>query len=392
VAFVGYVFPLVNVFFTLGLLEKLWKIVKPLPEKTYDDRKNSYSEFFHHLVNIATTGGIGYGTWAIATGSLALPLVAAVAITALVVAVSYIMVYKLIGHEGGNFVIGGLVSIAAAVYTGIAYVDAGYIYGVYGAIVAGVLALLVTGFLAFPLVYLTVKGVLNFLGASHLAAPLTALYNGVNEAFKKAVKQLRHAWTYCYDDKSDYKPLVIHVTNIAVAVGAFYGAGMLCTLMGAGTILGWFLTVLATGLSYLLVGKLMFKTGYRLEFLSAVLSLAVGIFVGTEVYATNPTDLYKVVAVIAGGAAWSGVFLIVFPVAYVVLKTLTSWALTGWLKPLLQAVYDFNWAWFAGFWSQFAGAYRLLKKVFAPIFARVAAAFAKVSAAYNRILDRIRGR
>lgn len=390
VAFVGYVFPFVNVLFTLGLLEKLWKFLKPLPEKTYDDRDDKYSEFFHHVVNIGVTGTVTYFAYGVCAALV--PFTGAVALTALVAAVTYIVAYKFIGHGGGNYIVGGLTSLGAAYCAGTSYVAAGYVYGVYGGITAGVLALLATGVIGFPLVYVGLRLVLRGIGISKLGGPLASLYFWANEQFKSGLKQIRHAYTNCYRDKSGYNELVVHVVNIAAAVAVFYGAMLGVAALGTGAIVGWVAVGLATFLSYTLVGKVLSKSGYGLEFLGGVAGLASAVYVGTQVYAVDPSTLYQVAGIAAGFATWFAVFCIVFPVAYVVARFLTSWALTGWLKPLLQWVYDIAWSVFTAVWTQLVRAYNGLITLLTPLWLRLCAAGARVRDAYRDLLSRIRGR
>lgn len=392
VVFIAWVFPLANLILTSGFWAKVWEKVKPLPTKTYDDNDKQYAEFFHHVANFASTATVAYFAWAVA-GMIGVPFAGAIALTAVITVLAYILGFKLVNHEGGNYIIGAVLSLAAAAFSFNWYHDAGFIYGVYGAFTAAVLALLVTGFLAFPAVYLVSRAVLRLVGAAALAKPLTALYNAFNEWMKEGVKRLRKVWNACYEDKTGYNELVLHVTNIAVAVGVFFGAGALAGVVGAGAVLSWVIVVLATALSYLLVGKLLFKSGYGIEFLGGVAGLYGAVTFGGIVWTVAGASwLVKVAAGVTFVGAWFGVFFVAFPVAYVVAKTLTSWALTGWLKPLLAGIYDFCWARFAGFWSMFEGAYKALKSLFAPLVAAVARAWAPIAAAYRSVLDAIRGR
>ncbi len=389
VAFVGYVFPFVNVAFTAGFLEKVWKFLKPLPEKAYDESDDKYSEFFHHVVNLFATGGIGYGTFGIAAGLL--PIWGAAAVTAAISLIAYILVFKLINHGGGNFVVGALSSIAAAIFVGIQYHEAGYVYGVYGGIVAGVFTALFNGVVLFPIAYLGSRAVLHTIGLSKLGSPLAALYKFANEQFKKGLEEIRHAYKNCYKDKTGYQDLVLHVTNIAVAVGAFIGTtALLAALLGV-NLLNLPLTVLATALSYVLVGKVLFKSNYGLEFLGCALGLAAAVFLGAHVYSSDEGALIKIAGVAAGAATWVGVYYIAFPVGYVLARLITSWALLGWLKPILATVYDWAWSLWIVVWTQVVRAYKGLKTLLTPLWLRIVAAGKVVSQAYRDILKRIRG-
>ena len=62
--------------------------------------------FFHHLVNFAITGGVTYGAYAIAA-SAGVPLWGIVPIALAVAALTYIVGFKVVGWDGGNFITGG---------------------------------------------------------------------------------------------------------------------------------------------------------------------------------------------------------------------------------------------------------------------------------------------
>lgn len=388
----GYVFPLVNLAFTNGFWARVWKVVKQLPDKTYDDKNKDYARFFQHVVNFLVTAGVTGGACFIAS-TASVPLWGIVPIALVVAGLTYIVGFKIVGWEGGTFLIGSALSLGAAYEVGCMYVANGFVYGVYGAIVAGVLGALVTGVVLFPLAYLLVRAVLNAMGASSLAAPLTAMYKAADTQFKKALKELRYSFDYCYRDKPGYNELVLHIVNIGIAYAACKGTLALVAGVGAATgILGWVAILLATGLSYLLVGKLLFKSGYGLEFVGGCLSLAAAVYVGNVVYGVAPGNLMMVAAGATGIATWFGVFFIAVPVAYVVAKFLTSWALTGWLKPLLGWIYDHAWDLFVGFWKGFLATYNYLWELTAPVRAAIGRAWAGIAEQYRKILAAIRGR
>jgi hypothetical protein len=389
--FVGYLFPLVNLILTNGFWSWLWKNVKPLPEKTYDDKDEKYSEFFHHVVNFVVTAACTYGAWSVAA-TAGLALWAVLPIAAVTAALAYIVGFKFINHDGGNFIVGALVSLAGAYFVGSHYVAAGYVYGIYGAIMAGVLAALVTGVVLFPVAYLGVRLVLRALGASGLADPLTSLYKWANEGFKKALKQIRHAWDYCYSDKTGYKDLVLHVVNLVIAVVVWFVASAGVAEVGAAWWWAYPAVALSTLLSYLLVGKLLFKSGYGLEFVGACASLWVGIIVGQIVHGAGAGWLFVTASIVAGIATWCAVFFVAFPVAYVVARFATSWALLGWLKPVLDWFFKLGWKGFIGFWTGFLAMYTRVWEALAPVRARIAKAWRGVSETYRKILDSIRGR
>lgn len=385
VVFVGYVFPLLNVLLTLGLLEKLWNFLKPLPEKTYDDPSEEYREFFHHVVNILTTGGLTYFAWVFAV-ALSLPFWAAIAIPVVVALLSYVLVYKLIGHDSVNFIVGALVSVASGYKAFACYTAAGYVFGVYGAITAAVVTLLATGFLLFPLVYVTLRFVLHGLGISRLGVLLTDLYLWVNDQFKAGIKQIGRAYTECYDDKGPFPGTVLHVANLVATAAGVFGMWKLAALLGTGSVLALLLTVVAGALIYLYVGKALLKSSYGLETLGIVLALIAGWTVGTAVYAELPAGVLRVGAFAAGIATWFAVFFVVVPVVFVLARLLTGWALNPTIRPALQWVFDFLWSGFDVVLTQLKRAYNALKQFLTPFWLRLVAAGRAVREAYQRLL------
>ena len=410
---VGYVFPFVNVLLTNGFLKKIWDGLKPLIEKTYDEKDKAYSEFIHHGVNLLVTAGVSYGAW-VMCGSAGLALVPSVVFVAVAAIVSYIGFFKVVDHEGGNAIIGALSSVAAGISAGLAYTHAGLVYGVAGGITSGVIAALAIGFVLLPVVYSLVRAICLAVGISGLGKAMAAVYRAVNAEFKKLVDKLEDLYKVTYRDKTGYQDLFLHVVNIAVAVLAYVGLAhlgasyaVIGTSFVVGSVLALTASIVIPVLSYLLVGKLLFKSGYGLEFVGGVLGLLVAGFVGTEIYAVHAGAAFNIIGAAAAIAAWFAAFLLVVPLGYWVLRLLTSWALLGWLKPLLSTIYDFCWARFANVWDLFIVAYnRLLKPflrligwafswvgvVFAPLFRQLAAAWKAMAAAYDRVAAIFRGK
>src|SRR5581483_5016203 len=111
------------------------------------------------------------------------------------------------------------------------------------------------------------------------------------------------------------------------------------------------------------------------------------IYCGALVLAVSATTGMKVLAVVAGFASLAAFCYIVFPIAFLFARALTSWALLGWLKPLLSSVYDALWTVFARLvWKPFLIAYNALKALLAPVWVRLVAAYARLKAAYARLL------
>lgn len=388
-AYVGYAFPLVNLLLSNGLWKRLYELVKPLVEKTYDEENRDYRKLFHHVINLAAMAGFGFGAYLVA-GSIGLPLAAVVAVTALVAVCSYVGFFELIDHSAGNALLGGASAVAAAITVGNVYADAGLLFGTTGAIVTGVTTFLVVGFVLFPLAYLTLRAIISGASAS-LGGGLDSLYTGVRKQFKKLVDKFETVYENTYKDKAPYQELFLHVTNIAVAYAAFLGASFLTAGMGA--IGSTVVIALAVYVTYCVFGKLLFKSGYGTEFVGAVTGLAVAVYVGTQAYSLgNPGLAMQAVCVLVGLVTWVLAFALLFPAAYLVSKYTVGFVLTPLLRGLLVKVYAFLWSGFDWFWRGVASALKVVNEFFKPLWASIGRAMKRLSDAYGKVLDRIRGR
>ncbi len=386
--YTAYVFPLINVILTDGFLTWIVEHIKPLAEKAYDESDKDFRNFFHHSVNLAVAGLLGYFAFAICS-TLALGAAVTWGICALVVALSYILTFQCIDHSGGNAIVGGTMSLAAGYFTGAAYHSVGLVFGIWGAIVAGVFSALTFGFVVFPVLYICLRSLTTAIRLSQLGKPLASVYNFFNEGFKKAMRQLEHAYDSCYRDKTGYQELFLHLSNLAAAVAVYFGAAYLSSIQHMGSVMSFAFIGMSVVLSYLLVGKLLFKSGYGTEFIGALAGLAAAGWAGTGVYSAYASWL---VAGVVGICARVAVFAFLFPTAYILVRLPAKPLLLAWLRPLLAAIYDFFWAGFMQVWQQFVRAYNALLRLLTPLWVMFVSILDSVRKAYNRLLDRIRGR
>jgi hypothetical protein len=373
----AYVVPFVNLALTSGFWRWVWKQVEPLCDAAYDERDKDYALFFHHLANLVATAAVA---WATVTICGALSLLATVLITALVAACAYIVLFKLIDHDGGNFIAGAAASIGAGVWLGKWWAAHDLALGGWGGVAAGICTTLVCGFLLFPLLYIGLRKLSMALSISRLGKPLQALYTWFKDGFARLLKQLRNAYRESYEDTSRYHSLVLHLANIAVAVAAVWA---LHAFVLAGTAV-WVLVLLALAayLSYTLIGKLLFATGFGLEFVGFVFALGAAVYGGTQVFGGFAGHwLLSICAALACGAA---MFFIVFPVVYVIARAISSWAAV--VVPALDALHKFCWARFLTVWNGVTAAYNALLRLLAPVWSRFVRAWASVKRVYDRLL------
>jgi len=81
---------------------------------------------------------------------------------------------------------------------------------------------------------------------------------------------------------------------------------------------------------------------------------------------------------VAGGLVAPAVYLIIRPVANVIL--------TPWLAPIMKTVFDGLWAVYAAFWKKFTIVFKFLRAIFGPAIALAVSVWNGMRAVYQRIL------
>jgi len=388
--YMAYAFPLANVVLSDGFKWFIEK-VKPLIEEVYDGEEKKYRQFFHGVVNLATALSVGSLTLLVVGPMLALPVWGAWLLASAVALLSYIIVFKVIDMDGGNIILSLLASAAAGWFSFSAYSGAGWIFGIYGAIAAGIAAAALNFLLVFPLTYILFRFLTNRLLSSWLSEPMTKAHGEVYEGFKRAMKEVGHCYEYGYRDKSDaqkaYRELFLHLVNLATAVGAYFGCLTAAGALGLPTWATWVVTALGVLVSYTLVGKLILKAGT--ELVGVVAGLTGAVYAGSMVHAAGVATWLSAAV---GLAAFALVFFIVFPLAYVIVRVIGQPVLTGWLKPALESVYNWFWARVVQLWELYLVIYRSIRDFIKPYWQRLVATWRTVWKSVRETWDSIRGK
>ncbi len=375
--FVGFVFPAVHIVVTHGL-RKLADIFD-LWEDVYGEERGGYREFFTQVVNITVAAGLALKTPALlALAGFALPFWAVILATIAVTFASYTLIGKFINFAG-SWPVGVFSSAAAAVY----------VFGKFSGVLAfvfGALSAALTFFVLFPLAYILVR----FLIQGWLAAWLR---NFLVEAHKRAcslvgdiVENLFHAAELTYGDESSSKSTFLHLANLAALVGVVWGGWVALTgVLGFATWLAIGTLLIASVLSYVLVGKLLEKAGN--PFVGVLAGLAGGIYVGAWAYASQPWGL--IVAIIVGLVAAALTFGLFFPVAYVVLKAILNVvSQETWLNPLLVGAHNRAWARFTSIWDDFVTAYKNVRESLSGITTSIKKQYEEVAATLKQMFNK----
>ena len=387
--FVGYVFPLVAWVLSGGFIKYLVEKLAPLNEKAYGDRDKDYVRFVRNVIILLLSAqvvnlALGAGQTLFLSTVLLLPLVVFCAVTA------YLWMHELSG-EGSLL---GWVSFAASVYGGwqsAAACSSTMSAGLWIGIPLGVLSALVIAFVLVPLAYLSLRFVLGALGARSIGKALEFVHEQVETRVSAVGRWLRRSYENAYGDKSSYKTWFLHVANYVFAfMVAFKGVFALGASMGLGSVMSGLGASLAAALSFVLVGKLLRKRDYGLEFVSSILGLAAAVFTGAFVVAAHwSTTAVAIIALVT----WSLVFAFVFPVSYLLLRFIAQPALASWSTEILEAVHDFAWSAFVGVWNQIVAISKQLHEhVFVPFWNQVGAISRRISEIYKQLRDKFSSR
>ncbi|MBY0551987.1 MAG: hypothetical protein K2W95_32185 [Candidatus Obscuribacterales bacterium] len=393
VVFLEYVFPYAYWTLSGDLVKRVIKQIGNLCDAAYGDKNEGYVKFFGHTFNILATVAIGFGSYYVcgligltawsALGLAWAGVAVSAMVTAAVVMVAYLGVYEcLFDHKNGFGWAAALVSLYAGYQAFEAYTGAELQGGFWVGAPVGALAALIVGTVLIPALYMGLRWVLLLVRADLAGEPLNNVYNKVEEGVKKLFKHLEKVYEVSYKDRTGYQEWFLHASNVAVAVGLWFLSVSFCAWAGFGAACTLGLTIPLVVLSYILVGKFLFKSTVGTEFIGVLTGLVAAVQVGTLLHAELPSTW---LTVFVGFFTWVMVVFLFFPVAYLIVKLAAKPILASWsLKPLAW-VHGKAWAGFKVVADGVRAAYILLKAKLAPVFARIKAAYAKIVAAYERI-------
>lgn len=393
VVFLEYVFPYAYWTLSGDLVKKVIDKIGKLCDAAYGDKNEGYVKFFGHTANILATAGIGYGAYYVcgligltawsAMGFASAGIVVSGLITAAVVAVAYLGVYDCLFDHRSGF---GWCAAIASVYAGYqafdAYTTAELNGGFWVGAPVGALVALIVGTVIIPALYMGLRWVLLLVRADLAGEPLNKLYNKVEAGFKKLAKHLEKVYEVSYKDRTGYQEWFLHASNVAVAVGLWFLSMSFCAWAGFGAVCTFGLTIPLVALSYILVGKFLFKSTVGTEFIGVLTGLVLAVQVGTLLHAELPSTW---LTVFVGFFTWVMVVFLFFPVAYIIVRFPARYLLASWtLKPLAW-VHGKAWAGFKVVADGVRAAYLVLKAKLAPVIARIKETYAKIVAAYERL-------
>jgi hypothetical protein len=380
--FIGFAFPIIHIFVTHGL-RKLANVAE-LMEDVYGEERGGYREFFLQVVTIVATGLV---IW---KGASLLALVVTVphawiayAATGLAALLTYTLGYKALDKTGS-----APIGLACAGYFGLIGFEHYYAhqlwFGLPGAIGAGIISAVATFAIGFPAAYLGVR----FLTGSWLGLlrdPLVRLHARICSGLGELVDKLFDAADATYGDKTPFREVFLHITNILVALavaGAVYLSGQ---HVGVALWLTAVLAALLSFTSYVLVGKGLLRFGAAP--IGFIVAAVAGYFAGTFIHGAQPADwggyryiLSTIGWLLSSAIVFGGPFCWLYLVFQLMSDVVSA---DKWLRPLLMGGYDRVWTRFRVFGANFMAKYRLFKTRFADARARFAASYARFQERWN---------
>ncbi len=356
----SYLFPWAVLIFSDNLLTWVRKTLKPLVESVYEEKDTGSRHLAQQGTNLVLTAAAGWGA-AWLCSAIALPSAVTIASVAVVVGLTYTLAGKVLDWDGGNFVIGGLLAAGTGVAAGFGWHNAGFIYGDWGAVIAGVLAALPVFFLIFPLLYVVYRWFSNLPVVNVLTNGIgSALHTGHDKVWKrfdKLVTRCEKVYHFAYNDERPYDKLVLHITNLLVTVAAGFGLHfLLAGFVGAHPWLVLAATAAGTAITYIAGGRYLVKTG--LELVGAGTSLIAAVALGSLVLGAQP--LGYGFAVPFGIVVAALTYFLAYPLVFIGIRYVADPLLTGWLLPILDGVHE--WC-----WNTFFTVFKAVRDFLAPI-------------------------
>ena len=305
-------FPAIISLLSQGFVEKVWKEdIRPCQREFLDGKVTGFRHITGQLANVAITCGFVHYTL-VEASLIGLNPLFAYPIAAFVGFLSLWKIGDWLDSGEGNEYLSLIAAGLTAGWTIKLWMSHGFIFGHLGSIAAGVLAGAIVSRIFVPLLGVGLTRL--FSGGPRRQKATEFLGNKVNGWHKSIVdKAGDRLLTFCkgvYEDgyskpKADeqlknFRLLVLHLTNIGIAGGVFYG-GLVGTsallaawhptlfglqLHGLVAVAAYGLTGVATVLSYSLVGHAILEAGF--EIFGFALGMVAGVWSSVALHSVQP--------------------------------------------------------------------------------------------------------
>lgn len=375
-----YAFPLFYVIFASGFWKHLWKTVEPAYERFGSGAETPFRHLHLQglgiLVSLAITGAS-----CLLCGALGVNLLVAFAVPLLTLLVVYAFIPALLDEDYGNIAVGVIVSLGLAIWAGISYAHAGYIFGVWGAAATGVISGIASG-LIIPLLYCGTEWLVTLPGIKLLTNwvgnGLPKVHNGyidhIAEPFVDKCEAV-YNWGYGRKEKDEKKAarvasfsrLTLHGANgiiaAALSVAAYVGLQQITLLAGFEPVVGYVASAIVAIFSVGLIGRVIYRAG--LELCGGIVAVLVALWVGMHVLPAQQFGVWFAVpyALLVGALTfWVG-----FPALVIPLRALTSWA-APWVNVPLDWLNNKAWWLTKGFATTFGHVFEFIYDLFEPVW------------------------
>ena len=385
-----YGFPLSYLIFASGFWKKVWKKIEPSMDAYASGKETPFRHIYLQSIGIVVALAIA-GASCLLCATLGTNLAIAILVPVVALLISYAFTQELIDQEYGNVLVGVLSIIGLGIVAGLQYVHLGFVFGAYGAIVAGIITALLSA-VVISLSYCGVEWLANLPGikvvTNWLGSALPALHKSyIDKVVEPTVKACERVYNSGYlrgekdakkvEAAASFRKLTLHGTNGILAWGfstaALFGVHQLAFAQAYEPWAGYGIAAIVALFSVGLLGRVIFNAGLELSGLLA--AAYAGLKVGALVLPAQTLGLYfagpfgVVVAALTYGLA--------FPITLIVARALTSWAAPGLNVPL-DWINDRAWRMVRGFAKAFEHLFEFVYDLLEPLWKLVGRLWARL--------------
>jgi hypothetical protein len=385
-----YGFPLLYLVVASGFWKRVWKKIEPAYDHFFETKRTAFAHLHLQSLAITASAAVAFAAFLLCS-ALGVNLLVATACPALAFLIAYVFLPEVADQDYGNVAVDAIVSIGLAVWAGFTYFHAGYIFGVWGAILTGLVSGIVS-FFAYPLVYCGVEwlATLPVIGSltNWLGDGLPKLHkNYIDHVVQPTVNKCEtvYNWGYGHGEKDEKKAaklqsfsrLTLHGANGliagALAVGSFVGVQHIALVAGVEPVASLLAAAIVALFSVGLVGRVIYRAG--LELSGGLASAYVALKVGAAVVTVQQFGVWFAVpfALVVGSLT----FVVGFPALLIPLRALTSWAAPALNVPL-DWINNKAWSLIKSLVKGFGRLFDFVYDLFEPIFAWIGRVFAWV--------------
>lgn len=359
----GFIYPLLHIALT-RIFTRFFVWLRETNRYVYHQPKGGYREFFLQLANIATAIAVFFFISVKFAPDLAVSTTVLYALASVGSLFVYVVFGKLLNYLDNTFL--SLATSLIGSYFVFQYVlTLQTIHSSEWALAAGFVFFFLSMSALFPIAYVALKAVFQPLLSSWLRDPLVKLHEVLS-------KELANSYDNTYKDKNEnYIALFSQTVSFVATIAAFIGSNILLTqYLGLNLILSILLEIAIVISAYLTFGKLVRR--FKITLISRFFATVIAIFLGTQTYAFSS---FHHISYVIGAISFILTLWIVFPVSYVLLKTLILTFKADFLLKFFVELFDRIEATFERLWIAILENYAAIKATLDPMFENFNRAF-----------------